>query len=260
MYRRMLWVSAAVTLIAACSTGGPGTVEVLRDRHETAGRIHVYDSLDDLLGNTRYRFGAAEPRPLTVAVVAGRFESAAPGRAFTVPGGDAPGGQVADFDDGDAVWKTVEGVFMVDHVVSGDASEGDRLTVGFAFGPDIDVGRVERDLRGLGRTLLFLNRSAVFAYDPSVHGTADDGTLVATVATDGTLALPALEAGEARQLLRSTPTLASLDAAAVRPTRTIVTDASGAALMEETETPRRTVPNVTRSACDAGPSVRSGVV
>lgn len=234
MHSRMLWTIAAMTLLAACSTGGRGAVEVLRDRHEAAGGDRVYDSLDDLLGNTRYRFGAADPRPLTVAVVAGRFESAAPGRAFTVPGGDAPGGQATDFDDRDAVWKTVEGVFVVDHVVSGDASEGDSLTVGFAFDPDIDVHRVDRDLRSLGRTLLFLNRSAVFADDPSVHGTADDGALVATVAADGTLALPALEAGEARQLLRSTPTLASLDAAAVKPTRTIITDPSGAQVIHET--------------------------
>lgn len=234
MHRRMLSAIATMTLLAACSVGGPGTVEVLRDRHEAAGAARVYDSLDDLLGNTRYRFGAADPRPLTVAVVAGRFESAAPGRAFTVPSGDAPGGQAADFDDDDAVWKTVEGVFVVDHVVSGDASEGDRLTVGFAFGPDIDVDSVDRDLRALGRTLLFLNRSPVFAYDPSVHGTADDGALVATVAADGTLALPALEASEARQLLWSTPTLASLDAAAVKPTRIITTDPSGAQVIHET--------------------------
>lgn len=234
MHGRMLWAIATMTLLAACSTGGPGTVEALRDRHETAGGTRVYDSLDDLLGNTRYRFGAAGPRPLTVAVVAGRFESAAPGRAFTVPGGDAPGGQAADFNDGDAVWKTVEGVFVVDHVVTGDASDRDRLTVGFAFNPDIDADRVERDLRSLGRTLLFLNKSPVFAYDPSVHGTADDGALLATVAPDGTLALPVLETSEARQLLRSTPTLASLDAAATKPTRTFVTDPSASKVIQET--------------------------
>ena len=234
MHRRMLGAITVLALLAACSTGGSGALEALRDRHAAAGRTRVYDSLDDLLGNTRYRFGTADRRPLTLAVVAGRFESAAPGRAFTVPGDDAPGGQATDFDDDNALWKTVEGVFVVDHVVTGDASEGERLTVGFAFGPQIDADRVQRDLQGLGRTLLFLNKSPVFAYDRSVHGTADDGALVATVAADGTLALPALEAGEARQLLRSTPTLASLDAAAAGPNRTFVTDSSGSQVVQET--------------------------
>lgn len=99
---------AAAVALTSCSLGGPGTVEAMRERSGAADGVRVYDSLDDLLGNTRYQFGDAAEKPLTVAVVAGRFASVKPGRAFTVPGGDAPAGRVADFDADDAVWKTAK--------------------------------------------------------------------------------------------------------------------------------------------------------
>jgi hypothetical protein len=54
-------------------------------------------------------------------------------------------------------------------------------------GPEIDPGRADRDFRDIGRSLLFLNKSPVFAYISSVYGTADDGSLLANVADDGTL-------------------------------------------------------------------------
>lgn len=174
---------------------------------------------------------------MTVAVVSGHFKSVAPGRAFVVDGADAPGGQAADFDADDAVWKTVEAQFVVDHVVSGQAAIGDQITVGLAFGPDIDPGRADRDLRDLGRALLFLNESPVFAYDSSLYGTAADGSLLAHVAEDGTLSLPARSPDEAKALLQMTPTLASIDAAATKPGRVLLTDPTGCEVIDELADP-----------------------
>lgn len=223
--------------LSACSLGSPGTLEALRNRSEGAGSCRPYDSLDDLLGNTRFGLGEAEPTALTVAVVTGRFKSVAPGRAFVVDGADAPGGQAVDFDADDAVWKTVEAQFVVDHVVSGQAVVGDQLTIGLAFGPEIDPNRADRDLRDLGRSLLFLNKSPVFAYDSSVYGTADDGSLLANVADDGRLSLPVRGPDEAKALLQETPTLASIDAAAAKPGRVLLTDPTGCKVIDERADP-----------------------
>ncbi|WP_404348680.1 hypothetical protein LG324_13535 [Phycicoccus jejuensis] len=212
-------------------------MEALRDRTEGAGSCQPYDSLDDLLGNTRFRLGQAEPKAMTTAVVTGRFKSAAPGKAFVVAGADAPDGQTVDFDADDAVWKTVEAHFMVDHVVSGQAAVGDEITIGLAFGPDIDPDRADQDLRDLGRTLVFLNKSPVFAYDSSLYGTAGDGSLLAAVADDGTLSLPARSPAEAKALLQQTPNLASIEAAAVKPARILLTDPTGCQVIDEATDP-----------------------
>lgn len=220
-------------VLSACSLGSQGTTEALRARSEGAGSCRPYDSLDDLLANARFRIGEAAPKALTTAVVTGHFQSVAPGRAFTVTGGDAPGGQAVDFDTDGAVWKTVAAQFTVDHVVTGRLAEGEKITVGLAFGPDVDPSRVQQDLRALGRTLVFLDKSPVFAYDPSLYGTAESGSLLAAVAKDGTLSLPARSPDEATALLQPTPDLASIDAAAGEPGRILLTDPTGCQVIDE---------------------------
>ena len=202
--RSLHWGAVAIAgvLLSACTTGS-GTLEALRERGAGGGSARPYDSLDDLLGNVRYQWSVGQPRPLTIAVVVGRFESAGPGAAFTVAGADAPGGRSEDFDAPAATWKTVEATFVVDQVISGAVDRADRVEVGLAFGPDIDPAAVEDDLRRLGRTVLFLDKSPVFGYKPQLYGTVADGTLLATVADDGTLALPALDTDQAASLLRA---------------------------------------------------------
>ena len=117
---------------------------------------------------------------------------------------------------------------------SGALNSADHLDVGLAFGPDIDPAAVEDDLRRLGRTVLFLDESPVFAYKPQLYGTVADGTLLATVADDDTLALPALDTDQATSLLRATPTLTALTTAASGPRRTVTLDPSGAEVISET--------------------------
>lgn len=228
---------AVGVVLSACSLGSPSTMDSLRARTEGGGGCRPYDSLDDLLGNARFRFGEAAPEALTTAVVTGHFQSVAPGRAFTVAGGDAPGGQAVDFDTDGAVWKTVEARFTVDHVVSGRLAVGEEITVGLALGPDVDPRRVERDLRALGRTLLLLDKSPVFAYDPSLYGTAEGGSLLAVVAEDGRLSLPARSPDEATALLQRTPDLPSIDAAAASPGRILRTDPAGCQVIDEVAAP-----------------------
>ncbi len=231
-WRWTVLVAVVAMLSTSCSLSA-GTLEFLRDRHEGTSGTRSFDSLDGLLANTRYSVGDAPASSLTAAVVVGRFESVAPGRAFTVPGGDAPGGQEADFDDPDAAWKTVEASFAVDQVVSGEAIKGSPLTVGISFGPDVDAKAVERDLRGLGHVALFLEKSPVFAYDPRVYGIVGDGALIASIDDEGALSLPVFEDSEAAQLLTGTPTLAALAAAAAGPERTFEMDPTGTEVIRE---------------------------
>jgi hypothetical protein len=228
------WGALAIAVLLGACTTGSGTLDALRERGAGGGSTRPYDSLDDLLGNVEYQWSAGQPQPLTVAVVVGRFESAGPGAAFTVAGADAPGGRTEDFDAPGATWKTVEATFVVDQVISGALDGADHLEVGLAFGPDIDPAAVEDDLRRLGRTVLFLDESPVFAYKPQLYGTVADGTLLATVADDGTLALPALDTDQATSLLRATPTLTALTTAASGPRRTVTLDPSGAEVISET--------------------------
>ena len=232
-YARWGAIALACVLLSSC-TAGPGTLDALRERGSGGGSTRPYDSLDDLLSNVEYQWSVGRPEPLTVAVVVGRFESAGPGGAFGVAGGDAPDGQPADFDAADATWKTVEATFVVDEVISGAVNSAERVQVGLAFGPDIDPSGVADDLRRLGRSVLFLNRSPVFSYNPQLYGTVADGALLATVADDGTLALPALDPEEAASLLRATPTLTALTAAASGPRRSVTLDPTGAQVISET--------------------------
>lgn len=220
-------------MLSGCSLGSPSATDALRARAEGSSGCRPYDSLDDLLGNTRFRVGEAAPMALTTAVATGRFQSVRPGKAFTVPGGDGSSGQGLAFDTEGAVWKTVEARFTVDHVVSGDLAVGETITVGLAFDPDVDSSGVEEDLRGLGRAVVFLEKSPVFAYDPSVYGTAESGSLLAVVAEDGKLSLPARAPDDAAVLLKRTPDVASLDAAAAKPARILVTDPTGCQVIDE---------------------------
>lgn len=104
-------------------------------------------------------------------------------------------------------------------MISGALDGADHLEVGLAFGPHIDPAAVEDDLRRLGRTVLFLDESPVFAYKPQLYGT---------------LALPALDTDQATSLLRATPTLTALTTAASGPRRTVTLDPSGAEVISET--------------------------
>lgn len=167
-----------------------------------------------------YRTGNRPAVPLTSAVVTGRFRQASPGAAFTVEGADALAGTLTDFDDPTAMWRTVHATFEVEDVISG-TEPGPRITGGLALGPEASVSIVETDLIGLGRTVLFLNRSPVFAYAPSVHGTVFDGALIAPVSDTGALSLPALGPGEAARLLQGSASVTVLREKARGPRRTV---------------------------------------
>lgn len=205
-------------------------MDALSARHDAASGGGPFDQVTDLLGNRLYRVGDGAAKPLTTAVVVGRFVNVEKGRGFTVQGNDAPSGQLTTFDDADALWRTIHATFEVESVVSGDAEPG-PVRVGFALGADTPPDKVFDDLLHLGRAVLFLSQSAVFDYDRSIHATSMDGALVAPVAADGKLSLPVLGPQEGAAMLRDASTLDELRQSASLPERIIDLDPSGTRIL-----------------------------
>lgn len=201
--------------VSGCGRDSVGTdqassyvVNLLQARNEAAGRgPSWFKALDELLPNTVYQHPNGERETLTDLVVVGRIVEVEEGIGFVVPDGDAPSGQPTSFDDPKALWRTVH--FRVD--VDQTAGGGQRprsVRVGLAFGVDGEFAKVAAGLQGLGRVVLFLQRnSPVLAYDPTLYSVVEDGSFIATVGSDGTLALPVIDGERASQLLSSTPRL-----------------------------------------------------
>ena len=228
-------VSAAFVL-SSCADGTSGTqggtareldvIVQMRARHDAASGGRPFDSIGRLLSNTEYKMPGYPARPLTEAVVTGEVVDVAPGRGFRVEGNDASGGIETDFDDSRALWRTVHVSVNVDTLLSG-ATKDSPVVVGFAFGAETSFEDVEEQFRSLGKVLLFLNRSPVFAYDELVYGTVMDGALLGVIDEDDNIQLPVLENDEEAGLLKGASTLEQLRAAGQEPHQVIQLDATG---------------------------------
>lgn len=237
--RRGLLVFAVVVL-AGCAVpgdpaappapGDPGVViDELRGSRELRDAIQFHRDVSELLSNTTFQYADYPAAPMTAAVVVGRVVGVQRGAGFHVPGDDAPSGTLIDYDDPRVEWRTVHVEVAVSRIVSGAAA--DRVTVGFSFDPDLGFERLAGSFRGMGELLLFRSAdSPVYDYDPSVYAVVDDGTMLAYVDPEGRLGLPALRPEDAAVMLRRTPTLDALVAAADEPARLIRIDGSGVRL------------------------------
>lgn len=212
-------------------------IQAMSQRAAGASRVIYYDTLAELLPNTKYQVGSGPARSLTEAAVVGRIADVRRGLGFYMPDGDAPRGTETDFDDPRVMWRTVHATVAIESVVAGEIRQSDPVTVGFAFGHTPDFSDIERGLKDLGRVVLLLNKSPVFDYNLDVYGTATDGELVGLVDDDGRITLPF--AGDAEgTLLRDSGTVDALRHAAGRPESTIYLDESGTRRPSRSPTPR----------------------
>jgi hypothetical protein len=232
------WKAAALALLftsvgAACATSSTTedeqsarhyVVDHIRSRNElvTSGPPW-YRTLDEVLPNVRYREGNGKTVALTDLVVAGKITEVTKGAGF-LWNEDAARSTTVSFDDRGAVWKTVHLRVTVDQAW-GRSSPEDTITVGLATAPNVDFPKLRAGLTSLGKVALFLHprsvSAPVFGYDPSLYGILEDGAFVATIASDGRLALPFLEAGRAQQLLAGVDTVQELERHAQAPERDI---------------------------------------
>ena len=104
----------------------------------------------------------------------------------------------------------------------GNPQESEFVTVGFVIAPSIDAALFMDGLHRMGPAVFFASRdNAVFDYDETVSGVAGEGTLVATVGQEGTLALPFITDALADEFLSDSPDLDTLIQASLGPARTI---------------------------------------
>lgn len=218
----------AVVLLAsttACGRSGDrdAVLDSIKQRGESAGRTRPpYRSLVELLPNTKYQRPGGEPTPEIESAIVGRVMKVEPGRAYRIPEGDSPGGVLTDFEDPGLAWRTVHATVDVEQSLAGPVPGG-QVTVGFAFGSSPSFEEIDRGLRDLGRLLLFLETSPVFAYADRVYGVELDGGLLGVIDDEGRISLPA--AGEADQaLLQGSGTMQELTDAARAPERIIRVD------------------------------------
>lgn len=180
----------------------------------------LYKTLDEVVPTVEYVYPDGSRRPGADLVVVGRIVAVEKGIGFRVPGEDHPSGVPTDFDDERSKWRTIHATVAVEHGIGRQAP--DRLRIALPL-YDLDkFDHMAAGLPALGRVVLFLDEGSPLAsYDRSLYIVGNQHSLVATVAPDGTLALPLLLPEQAAPLLAPVRTLAELEAKAKAP-RTIV--------------------------------------
>lgn len=247
IFSRLVSAAACTSLLLGACAGGESPnrdegrrylVDRVGGRGETAsGASASFTSLAEMLPNVAYQVPGGNAAPVTDLVVVGEVTTVDKGAGFrpvpeSVEQRDDGDGIEIDFDDPDAVWKTVEFTVKVSDILSAgaDGSEADlpEVRVGLAIDRSDDFELISAGLRDLGMSVFFLlEDSAVFAYDPSLFAVVLDGAMVATVGDDGALSLPFKDPAEAAALLEAVGTLSELEAAAERAPQVIELEQNG---------------------------------
>ncbi len=239
-------VVCAVLLLGACAGGdGPSgedgqryLVERVGGRGATAsGTSASFASLADMLPNVAYQVPGGTAAPVTDLVVVGEVTSVDEGAGFrpvseSVEQREDGDGIETDFDDPEALWKTVEFTVKVSDVLgpgpNGTDTELSEVRVGLAIDGADDFELISTGLRALGPSAFFLMEdSAVFAYDPGLFSVVLNGSMVATIGDDGALSLPFKDPEEAAALLETVGTLSELEAAAEMEPKVIQLEPNG---------------------------------
>lgn len=193
--------------------------EYIQARTEAMSGQRTFDTVSDLLPNTKYTIGGQQ-RPLTERVVVGVVSDVTRGFGFlsSATTGDNPPEQV-QFDDPMAQWKTIHLQVSAERELGGEREGKSPTTapVGLAVGQDADFEALKADLMS-GKFVFFLERSPVFFYEPQRLAIVEDGALLIPV-NQGRLTLPALSDDTEQELLAGTPTLAQLIEQSRRPER-----------------------------------------
>lgn len=176
-----------------------------------------YEALDELLPTVSYALPDGTLVHASELVVVGRGVAIEAGRSGKDLGNDT--WVESDFDDPDALSRTVHVVVEVDSA-PGSSDPPVEVRVAFATSPDVTLEDAEVWFADAGRLVLFLTPSPVFAYDADLWGVVQNGAMVARVGSEGALTMPFTPGPVADRLLRRTPTLGALVAAAAEP-RTI---------------------------------------
>lgn len=178
------------------------------------------ESLTEYLPTTQYLVRNGNLVTLSDAVVVGHVTSVRPGSGFYVSQTDDSLSIEVPFDDPRAMWRTASAEVVVTEVLAGQVGE-QTIRVGVGVPPSFDV--LAAGLPALGDVVLFLESPSRgwFSDEPGTWRIAGDGTLLAEIAADGRLTLPAVEPYLADRYLAQNPSLDSLRDAARQPARVL---------------------------------------
>ncbi|SOC49224.1 hypothetical protein SAMN05660748_1943 [Blastococcus aggregatus] len=212
---------AAATAVVDPEAAAEAYREVIANRGGGGSRAIAPASLVEFLPTITYLIRNGSTTSLSDAVVVGHVTSVGPGRAFYVPEDDDTASIEVPFDDPRAMWRTVHAEVAVTEVLAGEVP-GNTVTFGLSLSPQTPVEVPVNGLPALGDLVLFLNAdSGVFDYEPGIWSIVFDGEVLAEIADDGRLSLPAAEPYFAERWLAATPTLDSLREAARQPARVV---------------------------------------
>lgn len=232
MPHRVVTVACTLALLAAC---GATTLQARSGltQDEVLQRVsRVYTShcgpgpltLEQRLPNTTIVSFGQEFSASDVAV-RGDVISVEKGFGFRTPPVDAPADLMTSFDDRRSTWKTIHLTVRVTQVLAGEAS--DEIRVGLTIEGDTSMSEAQELLAVDDAVFLLNHRHPFYDYDASLLGSNPD--VIATIDSDGRLALPVLADADEQRLLAGTPDLPSLVEAGGRPQRRLEQDIPGCA-------------------------------
>lgn len=195
-------------------------VQRLGDRTSASHFRSSVRSIADLLPNVIYSREGGASYPGSAAVLVGNIVKVSKGVGFQNQVDEPGSGAQVEFDDSKVTWRTLHLTFRVERGLGlADSTIPHEVQIGLAVGSDTDFSNMSTGLKSLGRVVVFLYRSVVFAYDPSLYAIHETGTIVATIAADGRLDLPFVEKERRDMLLSSVHTLDDLDGESRMPPR-----------------------------------------
>lgn len=89
------------------------------------------------------------------------------------------------FDNPNASWRSFEVTLQVVEVYSGDVKVGAELTIGLAFGREIELNVISEGLKSMGQIAIFTAQGDfVVPYDESITPVVQDGAFLSPVEGD----------------------------------------------------------------------------
>lgn len=198
-----------------------------RGRHDAAVEVVAYRDITEVFPNVEFKAPGEPAIRYSNVLARGTIVDVSPGYGFVVDDSDDPTGIRVEFDNKDALWKTVRLDFKVTSPLSPGVSAGDVLHVGYALNGDADFITIKQAFMSLGDVVLPLDRSPVFGYADELYGIAGNGSLFLSIDSDGTVSLPALDSSEEARMLAPAETLPEVQIAASAPPQTLPAEVIG---------------------------------
>jgi hypothetical protein len=189
----LLTGAVAVAVLFSGAPRGP-TVEDffadLRAREEAASRVFTERSFADLIPAADQ--SAELVPPISEGLVIGAVVEVQPGRGYVVEGADAPSGTEVEFENADALWRTVAVTLDVERAFGPRLSGLGQIRFGLPISGEQDPQAVIQQLSALGRVVVVLDPQGRFVYDRELYGVHWDGVFLGVVHSDDSFEFPAL--------------------------------------------------------------------